>query len=220
MWMIEDNKLIDDFAWSPKGVALKEGPREAWDSAISAFPVAASGYDSYFEIATAGAEVRLGVFVEKYDIPNKTVVINGNSERYDIIINTISPDILFDKCYGELPYIGRDFHAFVLPIAHAFPPNVYFIYYAGNERFTRIVEYKQFTRYRFDDESTLLGMEIPSRSGKYYPMPIQSEFRLAKRYFAEMPDGVFSIGRAGSYLYQVDIDDCIQQAMDVAKCLR
>jgi UDP-galactopyranose mutase len=34
-----------------------------------------------------------------------------------------------------------------------------------------------------------------------------------------MPDGVFSIGRAGSYRY-IDIDDCIAQAMDVALKLK
>jgi UDP-galactopyranose mutase len=31
-----------------------------------------------------------------------------------------------------------------------------------------------------------------------------------------MPDGVFSIGRAGSYNYAVDIDNCIEQAMEIA----
>ena len=30
-----------------------------------------------------------------------------------------------------------------------------------------------------------------------------------------MPDNVFSIGRAGSYRYQVDIDDCIEQAKEL-----
>ena len=32
-----------------------------------------------------------------------------------------------------------------------------------------------------------------------------------------MPDGVFSIGRAGSYDYSVDIDDCIAQALDIKR---
>ena len=32
-----------------------------------------------------------------------------------------------------------------------------------------------------------------------------------------MPDGVFSIGRAGSYDYGVDIDDAIEQAMKIVK---
>ena len=32
-----------------------------------------------------------------------------------------------------------------------------------------------------------------------------------------MPEGVYSIGRAGSYLYGIDIDDCIRQSMIIAK---
>ena len=32
-----------------------------------------------------------------------------------------------------------------------------------------------------------------------------------------MPEGVYSIGRAGSYLYGIDIDDCIRQAMIIAE---
>ena len=35
-----------------------------------------------------------------------------------------------------------------------------------------------------------------------------------------MPEGVFSIGRAGSYLYGIDIDDCIRQTMLMAEILR
>lgn len=220
MWLVDDNRKIDDFGWSPKGVALKDGPREAWNTAISAYPIAADGYDQYFKISTLGVNVRLNTRIEAFDIPKKTIYLNGSAEVYDVIINTISPDLIFEKAYGELPYIGRDFHAFVLPIAHAFPPDVYFIYYAGKEKFTRIVEYKQFTRQRYDDNSTILGLEIPSLNGRYYPMPIQSEYSKAERYFSEFPDGVFSIGRAGSYQYRVDIDDCIEQAMNVAQSLK
>jgi UDP-galactopyranose mutase len=67
--------------------------------------------------------------------------------------------------------------------------------------------------------STLVGMEIPSLNGKHYPVPFKSEYARAQKYFDLMPDGVFSIGRAGSYRYSVDIDDCIAQAMDVMKKL-
>ena len=47
------------------------------------------------------------------DIP---IIFNDEKHNYDVIINTISPDILFDECYGSLPYVGRDMHMFVLPI--------------------------------------------------------------------------------------------------------
>jgi len=218
MWLIDDNKRIDDFTWSPKGVVIKEGERAAWDTAISAYPIAHNGYDDYFKIATADSKVLLGTRIESYDIPKKTVVIKGEKMRFDIIINTISPDHLFEHCYGELPYAGRDLIPIVLPVEFALPPDVYFIYYAGSEQYTRIVEYKKFTMHRAP--TTLITIEIPSTKSKYYPMPFESEKAKAKRYVDLMPDGVFSIGRAGSYLYNVDIDDTIDHAMKVAKQLK
>jgi UDP-galactopyranose mutase len=218
MWLIDDNKRIDDFTWSPKGVTIKEGGRAAWDTAISAYPIAFNGYDDYFQIATVGTTVHLGTRIEHYDIPNKTVVIGGEKRRFDVIVNTISPDYLFESCYGELPYVGRDLIPVVLPVENALPPDVYFIYYAGAEKYTRIVEYKKFTLHKAP--TTLITIEIPSSKSKYYPMPFESEKARAKRYFDLMPEGVFSIGRAGSYLYNVDIDDTIDHAMGVAAKLK
>lgn len=218
MWLVDSNTKIDDFAWSPKGVTIKEGPRAAWDSAISAYPIAYNGYDDFFRISTAEAKVHLATRIEKYDIPNRTVWIKGEKRTFDIVVNTISPDILFEKMHGELPYVGRDLHVIVLPIEFALPPNVYFSYYAGGEKFTRIVEYKKFTQ--FKSPSTLITLEIPSHNNKHYPLPFESEKARAKKYFDMMPDQVFSIGRAGSYHYNVDIDDTIDHAMEMAKKLK
>jgi len=217
MWLVNDNKVIDDFGWSPKGVALKEGPREAWDQAISAYPIALDGYNSYFEIATRNINVLLNTKIEKFDILNRQIYFNGEWKHYDLIINTISPDLLFEQCYGELPYIGRDFFPILLPVKEAFPEGVYFVYYAGSEKFTRVVEYKKLTRYK--SENTLIGLEIPSKNGRHYPLPLKSEYLRADKYFKLLPDNVFSIGRAGSYRYQVDIDDGISQAMEIVKNL-
>ncbi len=220
MWQVDDNKIIDDFAWSPKGVALKEGKREAWDVAISAYPYAKNGYDDYFNLSTQDTDVRLNCSIESYDICNKSIKIEGQKYDFDIIISTISPDIVMNKVYGELPYIGREFHKFVLPTKFAFPENVYFVYYTGGEKFTRIVEYKKFTRQKYDDDSTILGLEIPViDGGKHYPVPIKSEIDKAKKYFADMPEGVFSIGRAGKYEYGYDIDNCIESALEIGKNL-
>jgi UDP-galactopyranose mutase len=218
MWMVGDNTEIDTFNWSPKGVALKEGSREAWDTAISAYPYAPDGYNSYFELSTKDATVLLSTTIERYDIPNKTVVIDGEARHYDVIVSTISPDILFDNAYGELAYIGRDFHKIVLPVEHCFPEHVYFLYYANDEQFTRLVEYKKFTHHK--SPTTMIGMEIPSMNGKYYPLPFRAELMKADRYFEDMPEGVFSIGRNGSYRYGVDIDDCIEQALEVGKIVK
>ncbi|OGW67849.1 MAG: UDP-galactopyranose mutase, partial [Nitrospirae bacterium RIFCSPLOWO2_02_FULL_62_14] len=169
MWLVETNKQIDDFLWSPKGVTIKEGPRAAWNTAISAYPIAFNGYDDYFRISTAEATVLLNTEIEQYDIPKKTVVIKGQKKTYDVIVNTISPDILFNFCYGELPYMGRELYPIMLPIEFAMPEHVYFCYYAGKEQFTRIVEYKKFTRYKAP--TTLITLEVPSRKNKLYPMP-------------------------------------------------
>jgi len=215
MWGLDDNKLIDDFGWSPKGATLKKGPREAWDIAISAYPKAIDGYNKYFDIATKGANLMLNTHIEKFDIHNRKVFYNGNWEFFDIIINTISPDTLFEFHYGELPYMGRDLLKIILPVENAFPKNVYFTYYASDENFTRIVEYKKLSKY-VDKNSTLIGIEFPSNNGKHYPMPFKSMYNKADKYFKLMPDNVYSIGRAGSYRYQVDIDDCIEQAKEVS----
>ena len=217
MWQVHDNKAIDDFGWSPKGVALKTGPREVWDDAISAVPNGIDGYDPFFARATTEVKVMCNTEITRWDIPAKKVFYNDEWHEFDVVINTISPDILFDFCYGQLKYVGRDLHLFVLPVEHVFPENVYFLYYPNGEKFTRLIEYKKFTR--FQSPTSLLSMEIPSTKGRYYPMPISTEYAIAKRYFAEMPEDVFSIGRAGSYLYKIDIDDAIGQAMEVTDAI-
>jgi UDP-galactopyranose mutase len=217
MWMVDDNKKIDTFNWSPKGIALKEGNRAAWDSAISGYPYAANGYDNYFDISTEGTKVLLNTRIDGYDIPKKRVNFNNNWHSFDVIINTISPDILFNECFGPLPFIGRDFHKIVLPQEFAFPDNVYFLYYANEEKFTRLVEYKKFTKHV--SKNTLIGVEIPSMNGKHYPLPISAEIERAKKYKQLMPDEVFSIGRAGSYDYSIDIDNCIEQALEIKSLL-
>ena len=124
--------------------------------------------------------------IEKYDIPNKTVVIRGEKRSFDIIISTISPDLLFEQCYGELRFIGRDLHKIVFPTEYVFPEHVYFLYYANDEAFLRLVEYKKFTNHK--SPNSLVGMEVPSMNGKHYPLPFKSEIEKAARYHKEMPE--------------------------------
>ena len=211
MWLVDDNRKIDTFNWSPKGVTIKSGSRAAWDTAMSAYPYAADGYNKFFDFTTANnTHVMLSTTAERYDIPNRTVWIKGERKSFDIIINTISPDLLFEQYLGELKYIGRDLHKIVLPTEQAFPEHVYWLYYANDEAFTRIVEYKKFTHHK--SPTTLLGLEIPSANGRHYPLPFLAEQELARKYYEMMPQHVYSIGRAGSYRYGLDIDDCIEQA--------
>jgi UDP-galactopyranose mutase len=219
MWLLDDNKKHDTFNWSAKGVALKEGPvRAFWSEWISAYPYAINGYDDYFGIGTEGTNVLLNTKIDHFDIKNKKIFFNGEWKKFDVIVNTISIDDIFNHCYGKLPYIGLDLQLLVLPMKHAFPDSVYFLYYANSEPFKRLVEYKKFTRHISD--TTLLGIEIPSRNGRYYPVPIKSEIARASLYKELLPENVFSIGRAGTYEYLVDIDDCILQAMNISDALK
>ena len=62
-------------------------------------------------------------------------------------------------------------------------------------------------------------MEIPSLNGKHYPLPMKRWQAVADKFHNLQPNNVFSIGRAGSYRYEVDIDDTIRQAIDLVSSL-
>ncbi len=218
MWQLQTNKEMDDFSWSPKGVALKTGPKAAWTEAISAFPYAQNGYDDYFDVATQKVEVKLNTKIEAFDVEHHRVQIAGQWHAYDVIISTISPEILLNNAFGPLKWIGRDFFKIVLPLEQVFPENVYFLYYANDEPFTRLVDYKKF--YRNQSPNSLIGMELPSFKNKLYPYPLGTEQAIAKKYLAVLPKNVFSIGRAGSYEYRIDIAGAIKQAMEVDQKLK
>jgi UDP-galactopyranose mutase len=214
MWGIESNTEMDTFSWSAKGVTLKTGPKAAWTEAISAFPLKINGYDDYFDIATRDAQVQLNTTIQAFDVENYRVEIDGEWRTYDLIVSTVSPEILLHNAFGPLRWIGRDFFKIVLPMEEAFPVNVYFLYYANDEPFTRIVEYKKF--YRNKSPTTLIGLEIPSFKNRLYPYPTLKDQALAQKYLDALPEKVFSVGRAAVYRY-IDIDDIIQQCMDLVE---
>ena len=218
MWMVKSVSEIDTFNWSPKGPSIASGNEKVFSDKISAYPIKINGYDDYFLIATEGCKVLLNTEVEQYDIENKTVKIKGEKKTFDIIINTFPPDVIFDFKLGQLPFIGRDFYPFILPVENVFPGDVYFLYYAGKERVTRCVEYKKLTKYK--SKNSLLGIEVPSLNNRLYPLPIKKYQDLADKYFNLMPEGVYSVGRAGVYRYGIDFDRCIDHGMIVAKDLK
>lgn len=221
MWQVESNTQIDEFNWSPKGVALKSGKDKAcWTEAISAYPEGKNGYDEYFNIVTKNVDVRLSSAAEDYDLEKRRVKIGGEwTSSFDIIVSTISPETTMKNAFGPLRWIGRQFLQIVLPMEHCFPPDVYFLYYANEEPFTRIVEYKRL--YQYKSPTTLLGLEIPcpqeqgGRFGKLYPYPIKAEQAKAQKYLDAMPKNVFSIGRHGSYQYRLDISPSFEQVFDL-----
>ena len=219
MWLVENCKKIDTFKWSPKGYTIKSGKAAAFDDWISCYPTHKDGYNRYFDkiLKYKNIKVLFKQNIKNINLNKKFLYSNKKKIVYDVLINTISPDTLFNFKFGELKFIGRDLHKIVFPTENVFPKDVFFLYYPNKEKFTRLVEYKKFTRHK--SKTSLVGMEIPSLNGKYYPLPISSEQKKANKYFSKMPKWVYSIGRAGTYRYEVDMDDCIWQSLQIKKQL-
>ena len=215
MWDIPSNKEITDFGWTPKGVALQTGSKVAWEEAFSGFPYDKYGYDKYFEIATEGVDVNLNTYIEEFDTEKNRVKIKGEWHSYDILVSTISPEIILKKCYGDLRWAGRDFIKIILPVEHILPPHIHFLYYANNEPYTRIVEYKKY--YKYKHPYSLLGIEVPDNTkNKLYPFPMKKDQDLHKKYTESLPSNVISLGRNAQYRYY-DMGGTIGQGFEIFK---
>ena len=220
MWMIDCNKEIDaDIPdWTSKGKFIYEKRGEMFHDKRSAFPLHQDGYNLYFdEISIKDVNVLLNKKVKNVDFNSKEINCDDNSKiKYDLLINTLSVDLIDKYRFGELRYVGLDFIPIVLPMKECLPGNTFFLYYSGKEKHKRIVEYKKF--YRYEAEDTLIGLEVPSMNGKHYALPIKSQQDLHKKYVDSQGKDVYNIGRFGSYRY-IDIDDCILQSMNLVEKL-
>ncbi|MFC1704334.1 FAD-dependent oxidoreductase [Candidatus Omnitrophota bacterium] len=215
MWKIKDNKEIDEFAFSPKGVALKEGSKQCFEGQkMIGYPVEQDAYNSYFEKCVEGCSVIYDTFVDKFDLKNKKIFVRNKWLSADLIINTASIDMVFEYMYGELKYIGRDFLKIILPIERVTPEPYHYLHYAGDEPYTRIFEYKLLTGY--ESPHTLIIVETPSFNNRLYPYPLKSEISKAKKYLAALPKDVYSLGRMGKYHYD-NIDIIVKDCMELMK---
>ena len=217
MWAIKSNKELEDFQWSLKGVALKTGTKQVRTDLIVAHPTNIDGYNRYFDIISREFKVKLNCNIQKFDVEKRGIQVNDKWLYADILVSTTSIDSLFDYCYGELKYIGRDFIKLVLPVKQVIPNPIIFLHYPNDEMFTRVVEYKKL--YRYKSATTLLGMEIPSFNNKLYPYPIKKERERAKKYMDSLPKNVFSIGRKGRYVYD-NIGEVVMQGFELIEKLR
>ena len=189
MWLVENCKKIDTFKWSPKGYTIKSGKAAAFDDWISCYPTHKDGYNRYFDkiLKYKNIKVLFKQNIKNINLNKKFLYSNKKKIVYDVLINTISPDTLFNFKFGELKFIGRDLHKIVFPTENVFPKDVFFLYYPNKEKFTRLVEYKKFTRHK--SKTSLVGMEIPSLNGKYYPLPISSEQKKQINIFQKCQNG-------------------------------
>lgn len=217
-WQIEDNSVMDfGFEKTVKARPMETGDRYEFRDWFNCYPIAHDGYNKLFDVALDGCEVLLNTTITAFDPENCTVYIGDQKLQGDILISTISPDILMDYQYGELKYVGREFHKIVLPVEFALPEEVYFVYYPNaNEAQTRLCEFKKFTLHK--SPTTLLGLEIPSLKNKLYPTLIKSEVDKAQKYFDALPPNVYCMGRMGKYRY-IDLDDIVVDSLEFANSL-
>ena len=212
MWLVDDNTIIDDFSWSPKGVAIKRGGREGWDTAISAYPHNHDGYNNFFDTAQELCDRHLTTPVQEIRPETLEARIYDEWHEFDLILNTAPLDDLYANKLGCLKYIGRKIEYVVLPVEFSLPENVYFAYYTGQEKYTRVVEYKKFTQHC--SPNTLISLEYPtSGNGKYYPMPSDSFRTIHKKYLDICHERFLNAGRIALYNYRYDIDDVIGQVL-------
>lgn len=217
-WILESNTEMDfGLEATVKRRALESGLHHEFKDWYNCYPVAHDGYNQLFEIALDGCDVRLETEITGFDLENRTVHIGSEKIEADIIISTISPDALMDYQYGELRFVGREFHTIVLPIESVFPENVYFCYYPNeSESHTRVVEYKKFTQH--ESPYSLISLEIPSLKNKLYPTMIKKEVDKAQKYIDALPNNIYSLGRMGKYRY-IDIDDIILESQAFVESL-
>ena len=96
------------------------------------------------------------------------------------------------------------------------PAELTWIHYTGNEPHTRVTEFKKITNYK--SSSTLLGVEIPSFNGRYYPVQSKSEIEKFNQYKNLFPKNFYSIGRMGKFIYQ-GIPEAIDDAIEICKLI-
>jgi len=217
MWGIKSNKeLVAEFEWVNRGTPIRDGDIRLYRDQFQGYPYDLYGYNSYFEKCLQNCKAIFNCYVEQFDPETRIVSTSKGEFTADIIINTVYVDTLFNYKFGKLRFCGRHFITFVLPTKQAFPDDVTWIHYSGNEPYTRITEFKKITNYQADD--TLLGIEIPTDENRYYPLQSKVEIDKYERYMTLYPKNFYSIGRLGSFKYK-GIPDAIRDALDTVEVI-
>ena len=216
MWGIESNKQLSaQFEWVNRGTPIRDGDTRLYGDQFQGYPESLDGFNDYFLKCLEDCNVHYNTYVKKFDVDKRQIITKSDQHfTGDIIINTLHVDALFDFSFGKLQYCGRTFIPVWLPCEFSMPKDMTWIHYSGLEAHTRVTEFKKITGYVSD--STLLGIELPSNNGRYYPVQSNPEIARFEQYKSLFPDNFFSIGRLGKFKYQ-GIPDAIRDALDISK---
>jgi UDP-galactopyranose mutase len=165
---------------------------------------------------------------------------NFNLKDYDIVVNTLSPDVLFgvSSRMGVLPYSGRMIIPIVLPVDKVFPDGIESFHYSGAEPQTRLTEMKNITKQEI--KGTLLILEVPVigestflpdnvrkfleernlYEKRCYPEQSEKAFNIYAGYmkFKSMFDNLYFCGRLAEFKYY-GMAETIKSAYELIKGL-
>ena len=219
MWGIEDNRQLSaNFEWVNRGIPIRDGDIRLYQDQFQGYPEAMDGFNSFFLKCLEGIDVDYNRAVTRID-PETSEIYTHDGEKHtaDVVVNTVIVDQLFDNVFGTLEHIGRDFFPIWLPVEYSMPEDVTWIHYSGKESYTRVTEFKKITNYK--SKNTLLGLEVPSTRGRYYPVQSQPEIHRYNQYKELFPKNLYSLGRLGKFKYQ-GIPDGIRDAIDLGESVK
>lgn len=170
------------------------------------------GFTKMFESMTKNKNIEIKLNCDFKEVNNKI--------RYDIIIYTGAIDEFFNYKFGKLNYRYLKIDFKTLKQKEYQPAAV--VNYTNDYDFTRITEFKKFSREDFDSKGisrTVIGIEYPGIEGFIaWPLLDDKNKGIFKRYNEEVEklkkENVYFVGRLAEYKYY-DMDDAIKNALDI-----
>ena len=210
-------------------------PEELGDKVTGRVPVYISYDERYFQdkYQYMPKEGYTNLFKKMLDHPNITVYTNekiskeitfkGKKALFNgeevILIYTGCIDDLFNHKYGDLEYRSLKFE-FENKKVESFQKAAV-VNYPNDNDFTRITEFKKFTKEKCKSNNTTIVKEYPCKYEKglipYYPIPLPRCEEKYKKYFDESKkyNNLYLIGRLAEYKYY-NMDLVIKSAIDLA----
>lgn len=202
-----------------------KSPKELAASVIGRIPVRTNVEDRYFSDVHQAIpkEGYTKLFEKMLDHPNITVKLNtdyfsikNTLRNYEKLFFTGPVDQFFAYKHGtKLQYRSLRFE-FETYNKEFFQKNSV-INYPNDHEYTRIVEYKHFTRQKHP--KTTISKEYPTWDGEpYYPVPSKENLALYEKYQKEAieaeKDNIYFVGRLANYKY-FNMDQAFKNALDL-----